>query len=290
MSVKFGKIIAALRKEQFDPIEGRVLSQETLAQRANLSSRTIGEIERGKKVVLDQGTLKSLAIALNLGPLEQREFFYAALGMEHDKTADKKNPEEILQRLIEELRTLQIPAMIHDSLYFVIAVNEAWLKVKGLSHLDCLNLRESRKHSNKLNYIELLLHESLSVNRVYGRHWKKFLSMVIKNFRVISLQLCHMDEYRDLLKLLLAYPLFREEWQRYLSNQPTYQNVDFKVNYDHPQLGQLMLSIYRQTTVTPFGRLYHSVETPNSRETISVLASLRENKRGQTFRFSEWGK
>ena len=81
----FGRLIAALRKEHFDPVAGKVWSQKVLAQKTNLSSKIIVNLERGVKVNLDETTLIQLADAFSLTPLERQEFFAAA------KTGGVKN-------------------------------------------------------------------------------------------------------------------------------------------------------------------------------------------------------
>ena len=75
----FGKIVAALRKERFDPIQGRTWTQKHLAQTAGLSERLIANIERGDKVNLEGDILAGLANAFSLTTLERREFFALAI-------------------------------------------------------------------------------------------------------------------------------------------------------------------------------------------------------------------
>jgi len=53
----FGKLIAALRKEHFDPMAGKTWTQQMLAERSGLLPRAIGKIERGQKAALDADTL-----------------------------------------------------------------------------------------------------------------------------------------------------------------------------------------------------------------------------------------
>lgn len=74
----FGKVVAALRKEQISFHNGQNWSQQDLANEAGLTSRVVGRIERGEQARLDGEVLGSLAKAFNLTSLERREFFAMA--------------------------------------------------------------------------------------------------------------------------------------------------------------------------------------------------------------------
>lgn len=75
---EFGQLVAALRKEQFDPVIGKAWSQKMLAQSTQLSERVIANIEQGQKINLEVEILVRLANAFRLTTLERREFFAAA--------------------------------------------------------------------------------------------------------------------------------------------------------------------------------------------------------------------
>ena len=71
----FGKVVAALRKEQISFHSGQTWSQQDLAIESGLTPRIVGRIERGEQARLDGDVLGSLATAFNLTSLERREFF-----------------------------------------------------------------------------------------------------------------------------------------------------------------------------------------------------------------------
>ncbi|MEZ4684221.1 MAG: hypothetical protein R2932_59420 [Caldilineaceae bacterium] len=56
---EFGQLVAALRKENIDLLEGKVWTQRRLAERANLPERAIGQIEQGTKMNLRGRSLHS---------------------------------------------------------------------------------------------------------------------------------------------------------------------------------------------------------------------------------------
>lgn len=60
LSIQFGKIVKSLREE-------RGLSQEILADRADLNRSYVGEVERGTAMP-SLGTVTKIAKALNLSP------------------------------------------------------------------------------------------------------------------------------------------------------------------------------------------------------------------------------
>jgi len=120
----FGKLIAALRKEQFDPVAGKPWTQQMLAQRTGLLPRTIGEIERGQKAIMDADTLLRLAQAFRLTTLERREFFAAATSVAAaDVARDTCDAERIFQELWETMQQLYLPAVLHDAYFDLLAVN-----------------------------------------------------------------------------------------------------------------------------------------------------------------------
>ena len=56
----FGKVVAALRKEQIRLANGHNWSQRDLADETGLTTRIIGKIERGEQARLDGDILNSL--------------------------------------------------------------------------------------------------------------------------------------------------------------------------------------------------------------------------------------
>lgn len=79
---QFGKLVAALRKEQYDENGDRytqaMLAEVILKQdrQTPLNDIVIGKIERGERTILDDQTLLNLANALKLTIGERRNFFY----------------------------------------------------------------------------------------------------------------------------------------------------------------------------------------------------------------------
>ena len=74
----FGKIVAALRKEQINFTNGNRWNQTDLAEETGLTPSLVGRIERGQQARLDGEILTQLARAFNLTSLERREFFAMA--------------------------------------------------------------------------------------------------------------------------------------------------------------------------------------------------------------------
>lgn len=66
---KFGRLLAALRQEKFDPASGRRWSQKMLAQAAGLSPRIVASLQQGVKTKLETDTLWQITQALRLNTL-----------------------------------------------------------------------------------------------------------------------------------------------------------------------------------------------------------------------------
>ena len=74
----FGKIVAALRKEQINFTNGNRWNQTDLAEETGLTPSLVSRIERGQQARLDGEILTQLARAFNLTSLERRDFFAMA--------------------------------------------------------------------------------------------------------------------------------------------------------------------------------------------------------------------
>ncbi|MGE5842322.1 MAG: helix-turn-helix domain-containing protein, partial [Deltaproteobacteria bacterium] len=78
---QFGKLIAALRREQRDEHDHEY-TQAKLAEVVGVSEQIIGKIERGEKITYEADLLINLAKAFRLSSPERQEFFLAAVGLE----------------------------------------------------------------------------------------------------------------------------------------------------------------------------------------------------------------
>ncbi len=280
--------MTTLRKEHFDPIEGKVWTQKILADQANLSERTIGELERGKKAILDQHTLQKIASALKLNTREQYQFFYAAMNIEQYIPVNKTQQKQILQEAIEDLSTICAPVMIHDNLNFVLAANKAWLRLMEGESCTNFKLQSPASRACELNYMHILLDESLPLKSLYGNNWKKFLSKMIGDFRISSLQYCYKDQYHRLLKSLLKHSFFIEEWQGYINHNTNVEELQCE-SKDHYVQGKLEPIIYKQSILASFGELYSVTYRANSNEINDFFSQLSEGCEGQIYKFAEWG-
>ena len=106
---QFGKLVAALRKEQYDE-NGDRCTQSKLAEWAQTLDATtplneviIGKIERGERTILDEYTLLNLADALKLAVGERRVFFMLATGLDHPQIYPHHEPSEGLLAPVLEM-------------------------------------------------------------------------------------------------------------------------------------------------------------------------------------------
>ena len=106
----FGKIVAALRKEQINFANGYSWSQQKLADETGLTKRIVSKIERGRQARLDGEILRTLAEALELTSLERYEFFAMASEVaDRDVMREDVCNEEVLSQVWTLLDALYAP-------------------------------------------------------------------------------------------------------------------------------------------------------------------------------------
>lgn len=94
---EFGKYISGLRKEKYDSKAGRCWSQKELAEKANVSAKTVGDIERGQRAFLDCETVRKLAVALELCKKGQVKLIKLAACVEYgDILLDDRNVQDLI--------------------------------------------------------------------------------------------------------------------------------------------------------------------------------------------------
>ncbi|MCB0164124.1 MAG: hypothetical protein KDI79_07870, partial [Anaerolineae bacterium] len=218
----FGKLIAALRKEQFDQ-EGNRLTQAMLAERAQkldphspLNEIIIGKIERGERAMLDDQTLLSLADTLKLSMGERREFYLAATGLDDEQIyATQKTAGEILATVIDMLTDIQLPALLLDPYLDVIAINGILLNVYQASQIDLSSRMNQPAGFNLLSFIFSADFEPQ--RRLLGQQqWQTFAVGNVIYFRRASLRYRTTKYFTALIKQLRRNREFRWFWEQAL--------------------------------------------------------------------------
>ena len=281
----FGKLITALRKENFDSSTGKVWSQETLAERANLSLRTIQRIEQGELATIDEKTLLPLMLALQLTTLERRELCFAATGIIDADTAYPDNPLEAFREAWAVLQSICIPAILHDQFYDIMGVNSLALAMHDVSKEMLLVDKEESKGVNFLKYIfapQSPLRSSLK------NQWSYFVQRTILQFRHMSLRYRHTDSYQVLFNELNQYKEFRSAWTATQGTEETIYTQMRSYEYDHPVFGQIRYVVTNTTIITQLGNLYLSKVIPCSSRTQEVINQLVEIGKPYALSLTPW--
>ncbi|MCO5183289.1 MAG: helix-turn-helix domain-containing protein [Anaerolineae bacterium] len=268
----FGQLVAALRCAQFDLVDRKRWTQCHLATRANLSPRTIGEIERGDKTIIDAEILVRLADALRLNSTERSQFFALAIPTtKRDVWGDGESvdvPWQIGLRLIEQVQT---PAVLHGPVYELLAVNKAWLRLHRLSRLDVVQLNAAGRYPNLL---ALVFNTASPFKAIFAQQWAQLARQSVEALRVYSFPYRHTAYWRELLAVLTAFPDFARYWQEALQRD---EPLPFKVfDYHHPEHGRLHYIVQTAVVDTVAGHLYLSTLSALSEKTQRILQQLVE--------------
>ncbi|MEM7798137.1 MAG: helix-turn-helix transcriptional regulator, partial [Chloroflexota bacterium] len=237
----FGKICASLRQDLFEITKGKSFSQGDLAKTSGLQAKHIGQIERGEKVHLDMDMIDKLADAFNLTTVERKRFF---LLVNSETYRQKENEAQVAKQVHREtldyMETPQAPVLLHDGLYRILALNDAYFKVYGLTHNylnDIPNTDPTKYH------IVRHIHDPESpVRAVYQSHLEAVGWKNASYWRYLSLAHRHTPLFQEIQTLLQSrYVHFAYLWGG-LSNPFPKNDMGSLLRpfaCDHPHFGRL---------------------------------------------------
>lgn len=261
---EFGQLIAALRKEHFDPVVGKVWSQKVLAEKSGLSEKVIGNIEQGRKVNFDSATLWQLADALRLTRLERQVLFQLPTGFDVEPVPLDQT-ETIRASLIDSISDIMLPAMIHDACYNIVMANRIWLRLFDLpSNFFATNLAAN------YNMLRLIFDPISPITKHFEPQRLTTGQNAIHCFRYLSLPYRHTNYFSQLLADLSQHNTFRQLWAsaQYEQDSP----ID---HIHHMTLGELT-SVVTTTSLLCSGiiNLHLSVLLPKNQTTIDRFGAL----------------
>ena len=207
---RFGRIVVSLRQEHRDPHTDNRWTQSQLGNAANLSEAIIGKIERGERVHLDSDTLLRLSNALDLHGAEQRAFF--ALGSAVGTTAlpNANLSKQFRDRILHTAARVQAPCLLQNAFFDMIAVNDGWLRLYGLSgQLFAANYQSARV----ANWLGLLYDPQFSLRQLLGERWRALALESLQKFRITALPHRHLAHFNQLIARLRALPNFSVHWK-----------------------------------------------------------------------------
>ncbi len=281
----FGKIVAALRKEQVDFTTGRRWSQQRLADRTGLTKRIVSKIERGRQARLDGEVLQELAGAFELTSLERREFFAAA-----SQAADREvvradlDHREVFERAWISLGAVGLPAFLMDAFGNVVGVNRAMVAFHGCNVAQ-LNAAKSTEES--ANLLGMLLAPDAPLRRVLGNGWHSKAMTMMRQWRAMTLRYRHTERYLQLYSALAAFPDFPIFWS---ASREQLQDVNSRLRshiYTHRIHGPVGYTVFTDISLSGRGDLYLSTYVPQDPSTIELFQRLAGDSQ-HALRLAPW--
>ena len=270
----FGRVVAALRKEQIDFASGSSWSQEKLAVETGLTSRIVGKIERGSQMRLDRGTLRELARAFKLTSLERREFFAMAseIADEEIVRADLDH-HDVFAKVWTLLSTLCNPAFLMDPYGDLVGVNRSVLAFHDLNWAQC---NAARSSAGGANLLTLLLAPDAPMRRVLGHGWYSIALANIRQWRVMTLRYRHTARFRRLLAVLSGYPDFQMLWATSRGRVEDDHSRLRSHFYTHEVHGPVAYAVFTNISLSAYGDLYLSTLVPQDRGTVALFQKLAD--------------
>ncbi len=268
----FGKIVAALRREQIDYATGRRWSQQKLAEETGLTKRIVSKIERGRQARLEGEVLQNLARAFELTSLERREFF-ALASQSADKAVVRADLDhrEVFEKAWASLSAIGLPAFLMDTFGNIVGINRAMIAFHGCSMAQ---LSEAKTTAEGVNLMGMLFSPDATLRRVLGNGWHSNAMTVMRQWRAMTLRYRHTERFRQLFALLSAFPDFSIFWS---ASRERPQDVNSRLRshiYTHGVHGPVGYTVFTDISLSDQGDLYLSAYVPQDRNTIELFQRL----------------
>jgi DNA-binding XRE family transcriptional regulator len=201
---EFGNRVKCLRKNCN-------LSRQELAERTRIPFKTIGDIERGEKVLLHvEWVVKPLADFFRLTGIGREEFFAAAGLFSDDVQTECGTQWSAL--LTSFYKSTTLPALVTDPLYTLHSSN-AYLNV--LYGLDIPARSSALYQGAGPNNLRFLFDPQFGLRQKFGdaQHWRTNVIGNLYSFRVSALRYLGTPTYERLLAELHKLPDFAALWE-----------------------------------------------------------------------------
>ena len=275
---QFGKLIAALRREQRDE-QNHECTQACLAKLVGVSEQIIGKIERGEKVTYEADLLVNLANAFRLSSRERKEFFLAAVGLdERDIPRPAHTPEQILNSLIAIMTTTVLPALIVDAYDDVVAINSF---ARTLFDFTDELQREAPHLVGGFNIMRVVFSKKSKYRDALAKEQReRCITQNLQFFKTITLPHRASPYFAYLLKG------FRKDkdmslFNAYYAESMHGDSEDFYIEdevliFNHEKLGRIRCYSPSMEAVTAAGALYLLIYIPADLQTLRVFSQLAE--------------
>ena len=281
----FGLLVKALRHNRVDNYGNR-WTRESLSENIHLTPNQLGRLERGDRKYLDTQTLQLLAKSLNLTNLEQKEFFYAAVGLTDEELHSQVDPESQLNNLVGIIESLRVPAFITDNYSDIVAASESILNLYQITPAIIDFNGELPAGFNCLYYTYF---SGMRFKEIVGAtHWRKSADRTMLLFRRSTLRYRHTDYFNYILKAVLKDKQFDVDWyssHRFIDHSDiTYG----RFKYEHPCYGPLSYIATETLISTVRGDLYLIIYNPADDVTFTTFTKLLNTNENKTRRLAPW--
>ena len=291
---QFGKLVAALRKEQDDE-NGDRYTQAKLAEiilnqdpQTPLNDIVIGKIERGERTILDDQTLLNLADGLKLTIGERRNFFLLATGLDHLQIYPAEEaPEDMLALVLEMLQDIRLPALLLDRYLNVVAVNGLLLQFYQMSHI---NLSQQAGKPGGSNLLDFIFSPAFAEARqqMPPPMWHRFAVGNVIYFRRMTLPYRMTPYFGKLFVHLRKNREFRWFWE-----QVFYEEKLYFVGGESFQMGSALAGRFRFLTAplvthTPYGNLEILTHIPRDEATAVAFHQMALQTPAQAHQIGTW--
>jgi transcriptional regulator with XRE-family HTH domain len=282
----FGQLVAALRREHLDD-EGKQWTQERLALEAEVDLDVLGNIERGKRVLLKSEVLLSLATALRLTNEERKEFFLAAHQFdEQEAVSQATDLDATHHQLVERVAHASLPCYLIDVYCDILSCNQIVLNLLGLTPE---HLRVTDDHPiTAANMMRFVFSPAFDQREIIA-NWHQYAYQNITIFRTLSLRYRNSSYFQRLITELRKWPLFRRYWFKLyddVDRDPVIDNETIVSNT--PQWGALSYFSASVTAMTTAGPLVLYVYVPADQATTEVFARIAATTERVAHTFGSW--
>lgn len=284
--LKFGQLVAALRKEKFDPNSGSYWSQETLASATGISARIIATIEQGTKTKLETDTLLVLAKALQLNTLETRSFLQIALTPENAKI-NSIALTETYRNLIELIKTLQLPALLYDDYLDILAVNSLSVAF-NIGVAQSMGITSPFPIPQDHNLLCLLFNPESEHQQRLAPMWTIMARTCVQMFHCHTLRHRSTPYFQSLLSQLRRYPVFRQYWEEICDAGSPEINCYHPFTIPTAQNEVAKWSNSVTTTVTPIADLHLAMVLPCNQAAFEALGVGLRAVPPEVYQLEEW--
>lgn len=236
------------------------MSQKELAASCQVSEKIISDVERGQRVNLESELLHNLAHTLGLTPAETEKFHQLAAGV---KTASVMQLP--MATAIERVRSMALPAILHDNLFFLYQVNAEWLALFDLPP----EMRSLNEVDYQANYLLWLYQPEGPFQTVLGSSWSETSQFCLNQFRLTSLPLRHTPAFRKLFQKLIKHSSFWQQWMGSMVAE-TAQTDDMPISF-FTSSGEITFWPLIQEVHTEERTLYICLYVPADRHTLRQI-------------------